>query len=640
MDTGRSIWVLGTLLLSASCPLWAAAVSEQIVVDQFGWRPAASRRVVIFANPLRGQNSGRPYVPGSVFQIRRVSDDGVAYSGQVVSWRNGATDSYSGDQVWWGDFSDFNTPGDYVVYDPAHDLQSYPFAVRDTIYADVLKTAARMFYYQRCGVDIPQTYGGNWTHAACHVGVGQDRAAQLYVTSAQGNARDISGGWHDAGDYNKYAAWTAGPVWDLMMAFELRPSVFGDNWNIPESGNRVPDILDEVKWELDWLLRMQLADGSVSNRVAVASYNAGTGPTVDTQPRYYTQPTTWATATLCGLAAHAARAFKPYESTYPGYCDTLAGASQKAWQYLRAHPSMTPATGKDGPTLAAGDAGADAAADKRLRIYAAAELYKTTGDAECHEYFKANYKDPAASDNGYHPLIQNQWDASLAWDLNRSYVVYATTRGADSSIAATVRASLRNTMNWTIAARYTSGDDAYRGFMWEGHYCWGSNQLRANWAKLALFAAALDVNPAQSALYREIAEEYLHFFHGRNALSYVYLSNMGDKGARLTKGKSPMEIYHGWFQDGSRFYDGIDSASGPAPGYLVGGPNKFFGLSWISPPYGEPPAKAFKDWNTGWNASRNANENSWEITEPSISYQGAYVLVLAQFVPDFATPPQ
>ena len=85
----------------------------------------------------------------------------------------------------------------------------------------------------------------------------------------------------------------------LLMAYEFNPSVFGDNWNIPESGNGIPDILDEVRWECDWLLRMQLPDGSVCNRVTECTSKAGVAPDKDSQhPRYYTQPTSWATATF------------------------------------------------------------------------------------------------------------------------------------------------------------------------------------------------------------------------------------------------------------------------------------------------------------------------------------------------------
>jgi endoglucanase len=616
----------------------AATLSEQIIVDQFGWRADAPRKVVLFANPQRGQNAGKSYLPGSSFQLRRTSDNALVFTGPVTPWKGGAIDNYSGDQVWWGDFSSFLTPGEYVAYDPVSDLQSYPFSLHNNIYNEVLKTAARMFYYQRCGQDLSESHGSNWNHQACHIGSKQDLAAELYITAPQGGPRDVSGGWHDAGDYNKYVPFTIGPMWDLMMAYELNPRALGDDWNIPESGNGVPDLLDEIKWELDWLLRMQLADGSVLNRVAVTSYNNGTGPTMDTQPRYYTQATTWATGTFCGLTAHAARVYAISEGTYPGYSSKLREASEKAWQFLQAHPAMTPSSGKDGPTMAAAGADGDTAMDKRLRIYSAAELFRTTGNNAYHDYFKGNYKDSSASDGGQHPILKNWWDASQAWELNRAFIVYAGAGGADPGILGEIKGSLKNTMDTNIAAHYTSGEDAYRGFVWEGHYCWGSNNLRANWAKLALFAASLNVDSSRNALYDEIAEEYLHYFHGRNALSYIYLSNMGSKGANLSQGKSPMEIYHGWFQDNSPLYDGMNSLYGPAPGYLVGGPNKFFAVSWISPPYGEPPAKAFKDWNGAWNSAHNANENSWEITEPAIYYQGAYVLLLSHFVPPLAPP--
>lgn len=164
---------------------FAAAISEQIIVDQFGWRAGAPRKVVIFANPQRGQNAGKAYLPGNTFQLRHASDNALAFTGQVTAWKNGSTDSYSGDQVWWGDFSSFTTPGEYVIYDPANDLQSYPFSLRNDIYGDVLKTAVRMFYYQRCGLDLTETFGGNWNHAACHIGSKQDLAGELYATASR-----------------------------------------------------------------------------------------------------------------------------------------------------------------------------------------------------------------------------------------------------------------------------------------------------------------------------------------------------------------------------------------------------------------------------------------------------------------------
>src|SRR5947207_1861487 len=108
---------------------------------------------------------------------------------------------------------------------------------------------------------------------------------------------------------------------------------------------------------------------------------------------------------------------------------------------------------------------------------------------------------------------------------------------------------------------------------------------------------------------------------------------MGTHGANLGGDKRVMQVYHSWFGDGSPLYDGASSTYGPVPGYLVGGANQFFSNTSISPPHGEPPMKAFKDWNTGW------PENSWEITEPAIYDQAAYELLLSQFATD-VYPPQ
>ena len=107
---------------------------------------------------------------------------------------------------------------------------------------------------------------------------------------------------------------------------------------------------------------------------------------------------------------------------------------------------------------------------------------------------------------------------------------------------------------------------------------------------------------------------------------------MGERGAKLGVRRSVMEMFHGWFHDGSPRYDGPGSKFGPAPGFLAGGPNQFFGKSWVAPPFGEPPAKAFKEWNTAWNAQQNDNEDSWAITEPAIYYQAAYNLLLSPFL--------
>jgi endoglucanase len=606
----------------------AQTINKQIIVDQFGWR-ANSKKIIIFSDPITGQNGSVSYTPGTQFQVRKKSDNSVVFTGNVVVWNGGSTHGDSGDKVWHGDFSGLTTPGTYYVVDPTKNVRSYDFDIKNEVYSPVLKTSVKTFYYQRSGTAIPATYGGNWNHPAAH---GQDANALLYTTSAQtGTARNVTGGWYDAGDYNKYIPFLGGTVWDLLVAYELRPTAFPDNTAIPESGNGIPDVLDELKWELDWMLKMQQNNGGVNNRVAVTSYeNGADNPATDTQARYYTNVTTWATGTFAALTAHAART---YQAVNPAYAATLRTASEKAWTYLESNASMSPASGTDGAAMAAADAGANANADKRLRVYAAAELFRTTGTAKYKTYFEGNYKNiNATSENGFHPFSNGNLDASLCWDLNRAYFVYCQTPNANSTIVAELKTRFLNAMDWNIEPAHNGKTDPYLGFMWSGHYTWGSNQLKMKWAQLAILSAELGVNSAKTALYKEIAEEYLHYIHGRNPLSWVYLSNMGTKGANLGAGNSVMEIYHSWYRDGSTKYDGANSQFGPAPGFVAGGANQYYSGT-ATPPKSEPPMKAYRDWNTVW------PDASWEVTEPAIYYQAAYTFVVAYFSENASTTP-
>lgn len=623
--------VLLMLARFGASPVKAQSISQQIIVDQFGWRNDA-RKTVIFANPINGQNSGNAYTPGSQFQVRRSADNSVVFTGNTVVWNSGNTHTDSGDQAWHGDFTSVTTAGTYHIYDPNRNLRSFDFEIRDDIYGGVLQAATKMFYYQRSGISIPAQYGGNWTHALAH---SQDANALLYTTNAQtGTTRNVSGGWYDAGDYNKYVPFLMGPMWDLLMAYELRPSAFTDATNIPESGNGVPDILDELKWELDWMLRMQAANGGVHNRVTVTSYSNGTDdPSTDTQPRYYTNVTTWSTATFAAITAHASRVFSAYGAQFPNYSNTLRAAAENAWTFLENNPSMNPSTGKDGAAMASTDAGSNANEDQRLRILAAAQLFRSTGTGKYKTYFESNYNNTnATSENGFHPLSSGYMDASSCWELNQAYIIYWGSAGADGSIVAQLKNMLKNTMDWFHEPKYNQKTDPYLAYMLTGHYTWGSNELKARWGQLAILALENNVNSAKNNVYREIAEEYLHYFHGRNPLSWVYLSNMGTRGANLGGDKNVEEFFHSWFRDGSARYDGPNSQFGAAPGYLVGGPNQTYSGT-TAPPKGNPPMKAFAAWNTDW------PDPSWEVTEPAIYYQGAYVFLASYFAQPPAVQP-
>ena len=112
------MYVLLITIIFLVSPIFATEISEQIVIDQFGWRTNAKRKTVIFSNPVRGQNASCNYIPGEEFEIKSVIDNLTVYKSIIRIWNNGQIDSVSGDQVWWGDFSNLYIQGEYYIYDP------------------------------------------------------------------------------------------------------------------------------------------------------------------------------------------------------------------------------------------------------------------------------------------------------------------------------------------------------------------------------------------------------------------------------------------------------------------------------------------------------------------------------------------
>ena len=299
--------ILFTLLCASfmAVPFSLAQTNGTIHIDQFGYYPFAPK-VAVISNPVNGFNAAGNFSPASSYQIRSSQTDEVVFEGSLTPWNNGQVHDQSGDKAWWFDFSSLEKEGTYYVYDTQNDLSSYPFRIGDDVYDDVLKLAVRTFLYQRSGFKKESPYvDAAYTDEASHM---QDLTSRF--VRDPGNAateKDVSGGWYDAGDYNKYVNFTYTVLHELLAAYEAYPEAFGDDWNIPESGNGTPDILDEIKWELDWLLKMQQTNGSVLAKVSVTDFAAASPPSADTNPRYYGEATSSSTRSVCSIFAHAAR---------------------------------------------------------------------------------------------------------------------------------------------------------------------------------------------------------------------------------------------------------------------------------------------------------------------------------------------
>jgi hypothetical protein len=385
----------------------------------------------------------------------------------------------------------------------------------------------------------------------------------------------------------------------------------------------VPDLLDELKWELDWLLKMQTTNGSVLHKVCSTNWSWGSPPSTDTFIRRYAPPTASATISACGAYAHAARVYGTLTaSDMVAYGDTLRSAAIAAWNWLEAHTNEIPSN-YDNAGFKPGAAEDEDWQQQANRICAAAYLFALTGNPAYRSYFDAHYEQ-------IH-LIQWEYIYSSEVEYQDALLYYAALSNATPAVAADINAAYERASG-DMLAHYTNGVDAYRA--WIDAYYWGSNQSKADNGNMMASAVHYGLDPANHAAYREAAAGYVHYLHGVNPLALVYLSNMGVYGAE----NSVPEFYHSWYADGTD-WDNVDTSRyGPAPAFLVGGPNPNFAPDPsysgppLEPPRNQPTQKCFRAWNTGW------PENSWQITENHNPQQSAYVRLLSRFVPGARNP--
>jgi hypothetical protein len=597
-------------------------VTEHLKVDQFGY-PADVEKICVVNNPTSGFDfsAGDFYTPGGTLQVRKSSDNSLVFSGPASTWHSGASYDQSGDQAWWFNFSSVTTPGNYYVYDPTTNKRSFTFDIRDDIYTNVLKQAVRMFYYQRSGFAKTAQYAYDWTDAASHLGTQQDLDCRLVTNPVPSTTRQLQGGWFDAGDYNKYVNFAYEPIHDLCLAYIERPEIWTDDYNIPESGNGIPDLLDEVKWEMDWLLRMQEANGSVLMKVSVTDFSAASPPSADTGARRYGPAQASATRTAASMYAVGAIAYNlTGNPAMQLYADTLEQAAVDAWNWLIANPAYS---SYNNSGFASANPEMDSYQQSSVQVGAAVLLFALTGQTTYRTYVDDHYDE-------MHPI---QWGFWYPWEsiIQDLLLYYSVLPNGTTAVKNAIRTSFTNSMNGSshLLPAINNTSCAYRGYMNNGDNTWGSNRPRGHTGSMFYNIITYGLN-ANTALYRNAAMGYVNFLHGVNPISRVMLTNMYDYGAE----KSANEMYHSWFADGTPYDNAITSTYGPAPGYQPGGfnPNYHPDPSYngdIVPPELQPSLKSYKDWNTSW------PENSWEVTETSISNQGSYVKLLSKFI---ATP--
>lgn len=511
----------------------AQTVQERIQLNQVGFYPAAPKIAVI-----TGKTDAKTFYV--------TSPDGRVnlFTGTLSEEKRSR---YSSTVTRTADFSAFTKKGRYVVSVPGV-ATSYAFSIGDNVHDNAAKAVLKAFYFIRSDRPLDTRYAGKWARPAGH----PDTAVLVHPSAATeqrpaGSVLSSAGGWYDAGDYNKYIVNSGITMGTLFSAYEDFPSYFKTlNVQIPESGDAVPDLLNEAVYNLRWMLTMQdPADGGVYHKLTNAAFDGMVMPGVTRLPRYVVQKGTAATLDFAAVTAQAARIFRSYKKQFPGLADSCLKAAAKAWQWAQKNPSLIYSqqeiNPKYDPDITTGEYG-----DRNFRdewLWAAAELYATTKEGDYFTVLSDHLKDPIQLPSwgnvamlGYYTLIRLQKDLPSPMQ---------------PSVAAMKDTVLK------IANAYLSnvGANAFSTVMGQSvkDFNWGGNSVAANQGILLIRAFLLTRNKQ----YLKGALANLDYLLGRNATGYSFVTGIGSK-----------RVMHPHHRPSEA--DGIEE---PVPGLLAGGPN-------------------------------------------------------------------
>jgi endoglucanase len=567
--------VFATALLT----LAAGAGSAEIKVNAVGFLPQ-SHKLAVIPQALRANR----------FEV--VDADGKV----VLDGALGAASRWapSGETVRVADFSALTQAGAYRVR--VGSLVSDPFTVAQDGYRALGDAALKAFYFNRSALALTPEYAGAWARPAGH----PDDKVLVHASAAskarpQGTVIASPKGWYDAGDYNKYVVNSGISTYTLLAALEHFPDVFKRDIGIPESGNGVPDILDEALWNLDWLLTMQdPADGGVYHKLTNLRFDGIVMPhAASTTPRYVVAKSTAAALDFAATMATASRVLAPYDAKWPGLSQRMLAAAQAAWRWAEAHPNVVFKNPKDVVTGEYGDA---QLADEFA--WAAAELFIATGQ---DGYAKAFMQRDAA-------LTTPGWDnvAALGW-MSLAHHRGRLKPGID-------RALIERRIDALASQLAKHADGGYRVPLASKDIVWGSNAVVLNQGMMLLQAYRINGTPA----YLQAAQSSLDYVLGRNATGYTFVTGFGARPVMHPHHRPSM----------------ADGVAAPVPGWLAGGPNPGQQDAKDCPPYpSKLPALSYLDHA----CSYAANEVAINWNAPLVYVTAALSALTPHAMTDTAT---
>ncbi len=476
-----------------------------LYTNQVGFIPGQAKEIVATTNaPLR-------------FEVTRIDTNQVVLSGesgQPALW------PLAGESAAIIDVGALTQTGNYRLT-LAESNNSISFEIRDNVYGDIHDAAIKAYYFNRAGVALDPAFAGQWQRPAGHPDT------QAAVLDNPSDVRPSPKGWYDAGDYNKYIVNSGISTYTLLRAY-LDFSDFYDNrqWNIPESTNTQPDMLDEILWNLDWMATMQDQDGSVFHKLTTLNFAPDVMPHEANEQRYFVGKGTAAALNFAAVMATAARVF-------PASANTYQSAAESAWQWAVENPDMPY---KNPDNVSTGEYG-DSNFDDEF-AWAASELLITTG--------KSMYLDALNTHLGA-PSTPN-WGSTMG--LAYLSLLKEGKARLSSSLYDTLESDFLSYADQLVDVDATSG---FHVAMRENDFVWGSNGVAMNHGMILATAYSLTQNNS----YRTAMSHLVDYVLGKNPTGYSFVTGFGTKPPRF--------IHHRQSQ--------ADTIADPVPGFVAGGPH-------------------------------------------------------------------
>ncbi|NCP66515.1 MAG: cellulase [Paraglaciecola sp.] len=507
-----------SLSANSASPTGLPALPSRIHVNQLGFLPKDTKQAVV----VGGQTTS--------FRVYNWPDRQQVMVGKMSEKRLWPL---SGEEVATIDFSQVTQTGEYFI-ELADGTRSATFSIGQLALAKVHDAALKAYYFNRASVALGAEHAGPWARAMGH----PDTEVMIHASAASelrptGSMISAPKGWYDAGDYGKYVVNSGISTYTLLLAYRHMPQFYQTrSLAIPESSDTVPDILNEISWNLAWLEAMQDPnDGGVYHKLTTLNFAPAVMPSEAQAQRYVMQKSTAAALNFAAVMALASDVYADFAEHFPGHSQRYKQAALQAWQWAKTHPQQIYQQPADVKTGAYGD--------KNLNdefAFAAAQLFVLTGEGR----FLQEFDDLA-------PTL-----SVPSWNNTAGLAYYALLEAPLTALGKQHQQKLEqqwSNMTAEIVEQYSAS--AYHVPMLVSDFVWGSNAVAMNKAMLLLIAN----RHVKQAQIREAAVALLDYVLGRNPTGYAYVTGFGDK--------SPMHIHHRPSQ--------ADQVLEPVPGWLAGG---------------------------------------------------------------------